>query len=98
MAKSHAHSAQFRQVLRHFAVFAVPVRVVIFQRLACEPGTAGDLEQHLPVSRSAIVQHLKLLESEGLVEASMDGRRRLYRVRPRGLAPLARWIEQHSSV
>ena len=96
MAKSRAHSALFRQVLRQFALFAVPVRVVIFQRLGRAPGTAGDLARYLPVSRSAIVQHLKLLESAGLVDACMYGRRRVYRARAEGLAPLTRWIEQHS--
>lgn len=81
--------------MHHFALFAIPVRVTLFQRLARNPSTAGELAQHLPVSRSAIVQHLKLLERAGLVDASRQGRRRVYRVRSEGLVPLARWIEQH---
>jgi DNA-binding transcriptional ArsR family regulator len=96
MAKSHAHAARLRQVLRLFALFGLPIRVVIFQRLALAPGTAGELARNLPVSRTAIVQHLKLLESAGLVAASADGRRRVYRVQPAGLAPLARWVTQYS--
>jgi DNA-binding transcriptional ArsR family regulator len=96
MAKSHAHAAPLRQVLRLFALFGLPIRVVIFQRLARTPGTAGELARHLPVSRTAIVQHLKLLESAGLVDAVAEGRRRVYRVRPDGLAPLAKWVAQYS--
>ena len=94
MAKSHAHAAAFRSVLRLFALFGHPVRVVIFQRLARVPMTAGELARTLPISRTAVVQHLKLLEAARLVEASPDGRKRIYRVRPKGLAPLDRWVRQ----
>lgn len=91
MAKSHAHGAAFRSVLRLFALFGHPVRVVIFQRLARVPMTAGELAQSLPISRTAVVQHLKLLEAARLVDAAPDGRKRVYRIRPKGLVPLERW-------
>jgi len=95
MARSHAKAAQLRTVLRLFALFGHPIRVVIFQRLARSPGSAGELAQGLPISRAAVVQHLKMLEADGLVHALTQGRRRIYRVRPAGLEPLARWIEEH---
>ncbi|HXL98538.1 MAG TPA: metalloregulator ArsR/SmtB family transcription factor [Rhizomicrobium sp.] len=95
MAKSHAGGAAFRTVLRLFALFGHPLRVVIFQRLARTPMTAGELAQGLPVSRTAVVQHLKLLETARLLDASADGRKRVYRIRPAGLAPLDQWVKQH---
>src|SRR5262249_51951807 len=94
-AKSHAHGAAFRSVLRLFALFGHPVRVVIFQRLARAPMTAGELAQSLSISRTAIVQHLKLLEAPRLVDASPSGRKRVYRIRPKGLLPLDQWVRQH---
>jgi DNA-binding transcriptional ArsR family regulator len=94
MAKSHAHAAAFRSVLRLFALFGHPVRVIIFQRLARVPMTAGELARSLPISRTAVVQHLKLLEAARLVNASPDGRRRIYRIRPKGLVPLDQWARQ----
>jgi|SRR3954447_16454396 DNA-binding transcriptional ArsR family regulator len=96
MAKSHANAAQLRQVLRLFALFGHPIRVIIFQRIARTPGTAGDLAAGLPVSRTAVVQHLKLLEAAKLVMAASEGRRRVYRIRRYGLAPLTKWLDQHS--
>jgi DNA-binding transcriptional ArsR family regulator len=96
MAKSHANASTLREVLRVFALFGHPLRVVIFQRLARTPMTAGELARGLPISRTAIVQHLKRLESAKLVEASFDGRRRIYRVCRRGLAPLDNWLAQYS--
>src|SRR5215510_11689327 len=96
MAKSHSEAAEFRQLLRLFALFGHPVRVVIFQRLARAPGSAGELARRLPISRTAVVQHLKRLEAAGLVEAGARGRRRIYCVRHEGLAPLAQWLARHS--
>ena len=95
MAKSHASAADFRAALRVFALFGHPLRVVIFQRLGRSPMTAGDLAETLPVSRTAVVQHLKRLEAAQLVESSSEGRRRIYQIDPRGLAPLARWLKRH---
>lgn len=92
MAKSHAGAAQLRQVLRLFALLGHPMRVVVMQRLARQASTAGELAAHLPVSRTAVVQHLKLLEAAGLVQAGYEGRRRVYRAKPAGLGPITAWI------
>jgi DNA-binding transcriptional ArsR family regulator len=94
MAKSHAHANQLRLVLRLFGLFGLPIRVIIFQRLAREPATAGELARRLPVSRTAVVQHLKLLEAARVLAATSEGRRRVYHVRRRGLEPLIRWLTQ----
>jgi DNA-binding transcriptional ArsR family regulator len=78
--------------VRVFAIFGHPLRVVIFQRLARTPMTAGELARGLPITRTAVVQHLKRLQTARLVETCAAGRRRLYRVQPQGLAPLSRWL------
>ena len=98
MAKSHSSAIQLRRVLRLFGLFGHPIRVVIFQRIGRVPSTAGELERMLPITRSAIVQHLKLMEAAGLVRASSEGRRRIYRIRPDGLAPLARWLAHYHAL
>ena len=61
------------------------------------PMTAGELAKTLPIRRSAVVQHLKLLEAAALVEPARDGRRRVYRVRCEGLEPLALWMRQQTT-
>lgn len=95
MARSHAHAADFRAALRVFTLFGHPIRVVIFQRLSRLPMTAGELAKSLPISRTAVVQHLKRLEGARLVDSSREGRKLIYRVDPVGLAPLARWVQRH---
>lgn len=93
MPKSRSHAARFRQVLALFALFGHPIRVVMFQRLARTPMTAGELAKTLPIGRPAVVQHLKRMESARLVNAFPSGRRRLYRICPQGLAPLQEWLK-----
>jgi DNA-binding transcriptional ArsR family regulator len=93
---AHANAGKFREVLRVFAMFGHPLRVVIFQRLSGTPMSAGELARGLPISRTAIVQHLKLLESAKLVQASLNGRKRMYRASRGGLAPLKNWLAQYS--
>ncbi|HXS07747.1 MAG TPA: metalloregulator ArsR/SmtB family transcription factor [Rhizomicrobium sp.] len=95
MPRSRAHAAQFRQTLALFAIFGHPIRVVMFQRLAKTPMTAGELARTLPVSRTAVVQHLKRMEAARLVVAEAQGKRRLYRMEAQGLAPLRQWLEKH---
>ena len=80
---------------RILALLGHSTRLVIYQRLARTPGTAGELAGNLPVSRTAIVQHLKLLEKAGLVGAAAVGRRRVYRCQPEFLQPLAQWLSRH---
>ena len=48
----------------------------------------GQLAAGLPVSRSAVSQHLKILKDAGLVEDMAAGTRRIYRLNPVALAAL----------
>jgi DNA-binding transcriptional ArsR family regulator len=82
-------------VLKIFALFGHPIRVVIFQRLARRPTTASVLAQQLPVSRVSVVQHVKRLERAGLLTGTRHGKHRVYRVQPDGLEPLGRWLTIH---
>lgn len=95
MAKPRPSAAAHRRILRIFDLFGLPLRVTIFQRLAREPMSAGELAKGLPITRPAVVQHLKRMQAEQLVDASTEGRRRVYRIDPRGLEPLRAWLKHH---
>ena len=57
-----------------------PNRRAIVLRLAEGPTAVGELATHLPVSRSAVSQHLKVLKDAGLVAEQAVGTRRIYRL------------------
>jgi len=63
-------------------------RLAIVARLADGPQPVGKLAAGLPVSRSAVSQHLKILKDAGLVEDVAAGTRRIYRLNPVALAAL----------
>jgi DNA-binding transcriptional ArsR family regulator len=63
-------------------------RLAIVTRLADEPQAVGKLAAGLPVSRSAVSQHLRILKDAGLVEDVAEGTRRIYRLNPVALAAL----------
>jgi DNA-binding transcriptional ArsR family regulator len=56
--------------------------------LADRPQAVGELAAGLPVSRSAVSQHLKILKDAGLVSERPEGTRRIYRLNPVALAAL----------
>ena len=63
-------------------------RRAIVARLADGPMAVGQLAAGLPVSRSAVSQHLKILKDARLVEDVAAGTRRIYRLNPVALAAL----------
>ena len=75
-----------------FGVLAHPIRRELLQRLAREEQRASDLAQHLPVSRSAVSQHLRLMLAVGVVGERRAGRERYYTLRRDGLVEIERWL------
>ena len=53
-------------------------RRAIVLRLSQGPRAVGELAKYLPVSRSAVSQHLKVLKDAGLVAERAAGTRRIY--------------------
>lgn len=52
------------------------------------PKPVGELATFLPVSRSAVSQHLKVLKDAGLVVERAEGTRRIYRLDEAGVMAL----------
>jgi DNA-binding transcriptional ArsR family regulator len=73
---------------------AEPTRRRILQLLAPQPRTVSEIASEFTVTRSAISQHLLVLESVGLVAAQKVGRQRIYRVDPGGLRALQAEIDR----
>ena len=63
-------------------------RRAIVLRLSEGPRPVGELATYLPVSRSAVSQHLKVLKDAGLVAEQVAGTRRIYRLNEAGVIAL----------
>jgi DNA-binding transcriptional ArsR family regulator len=77
-----------------FGVLAHPVRRELLRRLAGAEGRAGDLARQLPVSRSAVSQHLRLMLEVGVVAERLSGRERYYSLRREGLVEVSDWLAE----
>ncbi len=76
-----------------FTALADPTRRHILEALREQPLTVGELAKTQPVSRPAVSQHLKVLESAQLVSVKPEGNRRLYSIRREGLDQLQQYLE-----
>lgn len=75
-----------------------PTRRRILALLRERPRPVGELAASLPVSRPAVSKHLRILKEAELVADSAVGTRRIYRLRPEGVAGLTRYWEEFWTV
>jgi DNA-binding transcriptional ArsR family regulator len=71
---------------------AEPRRRAILDALRDGERPVNELVQHLGASQPAVSKHLRVLREAGLVDARVDGQRRLYRIRPEPLEALDDWL------
>ncbi|MFZ1991339.1 MAG: metalloregulator ArsR/SmtB family transcription factor [Alphaproteobacteria bacterium] len=75
-----------------FEILAEPNRRRILDLLREGERPAGDIVSALSISQPGVSKHLRVLREAGLVGTRRDGQRRLYRLRPNGLAELDEWL------
>lgn len=73
---------------------AEPRRREILTLLARDEVPVGRLAEEFDVTRSAVSQHLRVLEEAGLVTRRTEGTRNFYRSRPEGLAGLRAYLDE----
>ncbi|MGO4557344.1 metalloregulator ArsR/SmtB family transcription factor [Rhizobiales bacterium 3FA27D7] len=76
------------------AALADPTRRTIFERVAQRPCSVAEITRTLPVSQSAVSQHLKVLKEARLVRMQPQGARNIYHIDPAGLGRMRAWLDQ----
>ena len=79
---------------RTFAALADPVRRGMLARLSRGPASVSELASPLAISLPAVMQHLKALETSGLVASEKKGRVRTVRLEPGTLSAAEVWIHE----
>lgn len=75
-----------------FQALADPTRRIMVERLCRGPTTVSDLAEPFDMSLSAVVQHLQVLESSGLVRSEKSGRVRTCRIQAAAFASAEKWF------
>jgi len=78
-----------------FAALGDPTRRAVLARLRTGPRSVGEIVATLPVSQSAVSQHLRVLREAGLVTDRREGTRRLYQVDLEGLTTLRAYVDEY---
>src|SRR5579871_6452118 len=84
--------ATTHQVDRVFQALADPNRRAMVERLGRGPRSVSELARPLSMSLPAAMQHLRVLESSGLVRSEKRGRVRTCHLEPAALAPVEQWM------
>ena len=72
---------------RAFQALADPARRAMVERLSQSPASVSELARPLAMSLPAVMQHLAVLESSGLVISQKIGRVRTCRIEPKAMSP-----------
>ena len=82
---------------RLFHALADSNRRLMVERLSRGPASVSDLARPFDISLPAVMQHLQILESSGLVRSEKVGRVRTCRIEPRALSLVEQWISERRS-
>ncbi|MDZ5647787.1 metalloregulator ArsR/SmtB family transcription factor [Nitrospirillum sp. BR 11828] len=77
-----------------FQALADPTRRALVERLVRGPASVSELARPLDMSLPAVMQHLAVLESSGLVRSEKVGRVRTCRIDAAQLSLAEQWINQ----
>ncbi|HEX3734518.1 MAG TPA: metalloregulator ArsR/SmtB family transcription factor [Solirubrobacterales bacterium] len=75
-----------------FEVVAERSRRGILDLLMGRPHSVGEIADRTGLSQPNVSRHLRILREADVVQARPQGQRRLYELRPEGLAELFGWI------
>ncbi|MDO9413540.1 MAG: metalloregulator ArsR/SmtB family transcription factor [Pseudolabrys sp.] len=90
----HAHSAKSAAPIIDgiFRALSDPTRRHVLERLSIKPASVSDLAASYKMALPSFVEHMKVLESCGLVSSRKTGRVRTYQLAPEKLKLAEDWL------
>ncbi len=82
---------------RVFQALADPGRRQMIERLSRGPASVSELARPLAMSLAAVVQHVQVLETCGLIRSQMVGRTRTCTIEPATLQSAEHWFTERRS-
>jgi DNA-binding transcriptional ArsR family regulator len=79
-----------------FTAIADPTRRKLLDLLLEHERSAGELTSRFPeLTQPAVSRHLRVLREAGLVSVRADEQRRMYSLRPEGMAEIDGWLARY---
>ena len=73
-------------------------RRTVLEALREGPATAGELAALLPIARTGVSRHLRVLREARLVEVREEAQFRVYSLHPEPLAQIDDWLDRYRSL
>jgi DNA-binding transcriptional ArsR family regulator len=83
---------------RVFQALADPTRRAVLQRLSSGTAPVTQLAEPFDMALPSFLQHLKVLESSGLVRSEKSGRIRTYQISPEPLKVAEGWMSEQRAL
>jgi DNA-binding transcriptional ArsR family regulator len=83
---------------RVFHALADPTRIAMVEQLSGGPASVGELARPLRITLPGVLQHLAVLEADGLVRSEKVGRVRTCRIEPAALHAAGDWVAQRRAI
>lgn len=81
-----------------FRALSDPTRRRVLERLSRSPASVSELAAPFEMALPSFVQHLKALETCGLVHSEKSGRVRVYQLAPKRLKAAEDWLSRQRSL
>ena len=95
--KHRKHAPQPKPYATLFAALGDNTRLALVARLgAGRSASITELTEGTPLTRQAVTKHLRVLQSAGLVYSSREGREQHFRLDPRPMHDLQRYLDRAS--
>lgn len=75
-----------------FRALADPTRRAILQMLRDQDMSIAQVSDNFDMTRAAVKKHLTVLSDGGLIVVHTEGRTRINKINPLGLAPVLDWL------
>lgn len=83
---------------RVFHALADPTRMAMVERLSRGPASVSEIARPLAITLPAVLQHLAVLEGDGLVHSEKAGRVRTCRIEPAALRAAGDWVAERRAM
>ena len=81
-----------------FRALSDPTRLRVVERLSRGAASVSELKEPFAMALPSFVQHLRVLETSGLVRSEKKGRVRTYRLVPRRVRAAEGWLSRQRAV
>lgn len=81
-----------------FSALADPTRIAVVERLMRGPASVSDLAAPHDMALPSFTQHLKVLETAGLISTRKKGRVRMVNIEAQPLSRAQTWLERQRAI